>query len=292
VTALVEARGVSQRYGAVTAVDGVDLTIRSGEVVGLLGANGAGKTTLIRVLLGLVAPSAGSVRLFGERPSVRVRRRIGYVPQGLGLYADLSVAENWHFVTTAFGAHGAPPLPSQFEAVKHATVGSLPLGAQRRLAFVLAMSHEPELFVLDEPTSGVSALGRARLWESIRQAAGAGAGVLVTTHNMEEAEECDRLLVMANGRVVAAGPPREITAGRVVLEVRCENWARAFRVLDEAGVLAQLSGGALRLSAAGSQAGAVTELLRLGGVDAIVEPVPATLEEVFVEIVGSADALP
>src|SRR5262249_2311796 len=151
-------------------------------------------------LLGLIGTSEGQVALFAEEPSRRTRSRLGYVPQGLGLYDDLSPAENLAFSAAIFGHAGADAdagagtaasaLPEEVRPFAKEMVGSLPLGLQRRVAFAQALSHHPDLLMLDEPTSGVGPLGRARLWETIGDAADAGAGVLVTTHYMEEAQEC------------------------------------------------------------------------------------------------------
>jgi ABC-2 type transport system ATP-binding protein/ribosome-dependent ATPase len=280
---LAETRGASRRFGAFTAVSAADLVIGRGEVVGLLGANGAGKTTLIRLLLGLLRPSAGIVRLFGSPPSIATRRRVGYVPQTLGLFAGLTVAENWAFTSAAFRNPGAA-VPEAISAWKHELVGGLPLGAQRQVAFAVALSHRPELLILDEPTSGVGPLGRARLWDGIRNSATSGAGVLVTTHNMEEAEQCDRLVVMAEGRVVARGAADEIIGGRRVAEVRCDDPNRAFALLDGGGIPVQLHGLVLR---AGGSSAAVAGLLSRAGVDATIEAVPANLEEAFVDLVAA-----
>jgi ABC-2 type transport system ATP-binding protein/ribosome-dependent ATPase len=214
---LAQARAVTRKFGSFTAVSAVDLAIAPGEVVGLLGGNGAGKTTLIRMLLGLLRPSAGQIRLFGGPPSRAARRRVGYVPQTLGLYAGLTVAENWSFTTAAYG-QGGIPLPDRIAPLARELVGGLPLGEQRQVAFSVVLSHNPELLVLDEPTSGVGPLGSARLWEDIRLAADVGAGVLVTTHNMEEARQCDRLVVMADGRVAASGTAEEIAGPGADLE--------------------------------------------------------------------------
>src|SRR5262245_14341128 len=221
-TALAQCVGVSRRFGDFTAVDGVDVRLGGGEVVGLLGANGAGKTTLIRMLLGLLATSGGQVLLFGEPPSRRTRQRLGYVPQTLGLYDDLTPAENLAFSEAAFGTHPgrggrvtASALPDSLRPFSRTVVGSLPLGVQRSAAFAQALDHRPDLLILDEPTSGVDPLARARLWETVAVAAAAGTGVLVTTHYMDEAQECDRLMVMADGRVVAEG-----TAGQLVGDAR------------------------------------------------------------------------
>jgi ABC-2 type transport system ATP-binding protein len=281
VDVLAEAGGAWRRFGAFTAVSAVDLEVRSGEVVGLLGANGAGKTTLIRLLLGLLRPSGGVVRLFGSAPSIATRRRVGYLPQTLGLYAGLTVAENWAFTAAAFRA-GGTPVPESISAWKNDLVGGLPLGVQRQVAFAVARSHRPELLILDEPTSGVGPLGGARLWERIRQSADQGTGVLVTTHNMEEAEQCDRLVVMADGKVVATGTAEEITSGHIVARVRCGDPNRAFAALDAGGLAVQAHGDALRVSGAAEK---ISELLSCAGIGATVETVPANLEEAFVALV-------
>ena len=284
---LTEARQVTRRFGPFTAVSGVDLVVRRGEVVGLLGANGAGKTTLIRLLLGLLRPSDGMIRLFGAAPSIATRRRVGYVPQTLGLYSGLTVAENWSFTAAAFHEKGAP-LPAVISAWKKELVGSLPLGAQRQVAFAVALSHQPELLVLDEPTSGVGPLNSARLWEGIRHAASEAAAVLVTTHNMEEAEQCDRLIIMVDGKVVARGTSADVVGDRKVSEVRCDDWNRAFALLDAHGFPVQVHGTVLRV---GSPPADVAGLLSGEGIDATVGLVPANLEEAFVAIVTQPAAV-
>jgi ABC-type multidrug transport system ATPase subunit len=267
------------------AVREVDLEVWPGEIVGLLGANGAGKTTLIRMLLGLLGTSGGEVALFGEPPSRRTRSRIGYVPQGLGLYDDLSPAENLEFAAAIFGADSAV-LPEPVRPYARELVGSLPLGVQRQVAFAEALSHQPDLLMLDEPTSGVGPLGRARLWETIGDAAESGAGVLVTTHYMEEAQECGRLVIMADGRVVAAGTAAEIVGKRQVTVVEAESWSAAFRVLERAGLQVALAGRGLRVPGANP-----AEVRRaLGDLPAVVRQVPATLEERFFELTQQTSA--
>jgi ABC-2 type transport system ATP-binding protein len=279
---LADARGASRRFGALTAVDAADLSVGPGEVVGLLGANGAGKTTLIRMLLGLLRPTEGTIELFGSAPCRATRRRVGYVPQTLGLYAGLTVTENWAFTAAAFGNTGAR-MPDSITPWKNDLVGGLPLGRQRQVAFAVALSHQPDLLVLDEPTSGTGPLGSARLWEGIRQAASRGAGALVTTHNMEEAEQCDRLVVMADGRVIAAGTAPEITRDRTVTEIRSLNLNQVFALLDANEFPVQMHGTALRV---GRPADAVSDLLSRHGVDGTVDVVPADLEEAFVALVA------
>ena len=261
-------------------VDRVDLTVGPGEVVGLLGANGAGKTTVIRMLLGLLPVSGGSVRLFGRPPSRATRRRIGYVPQTLGLYDDLTVAENLAFFRAVFSAAPAArsgAVPESLRPYARVCVRDLPLGVARRAAFAQALEHTPELLLLDEPTSGVDPLARSRLWETIGEAAAAGAGAIVTTHNMEEAEECSRLVVLAGGRVVAAGTAAEIVGPARTAVVHAADWAAALRRLEAAGIRAVLSGETLRVPAR-PMAGVVQAL---AGLSARVSDEPATLEERF-----------
>jgi len=162
----------------------------------------------------------------------------------------------------------------------------LPLGLQRRIAFAQALAHDPDLLILDEPTSGVDPLGRARLWQTIAAAARAGAGVLVSTHYMEEAGECDRLVIMADGEVVAEGPADQIIAGAVVTVVDADDWAAAFGQLERAGIAVSLAGRSLRVP--GASPAQVREALADGPAEVIGQRIfqaPATLEEKFFELV-------
>lgn len=284
-SALAVARDVTRRFGRVVAVSDASLALHGGEVVGLVGANGAGKTTLIRVLLGLVPPTLGEVRLFASPPSRRSRRRVGYVPQGLGLYPDLTVSENLRFVAAAYGS-SAPRLPDELAGVADWLVGRLSLGLQRRVAFAAAAGHEADVLVLDEPTSGVGPLGRARLWDDIHAAADGGVGVLVTTHYMSEAEQCDRLVVLAGGRVVAEGTLEDILGGVTVVRVRADRWEEAFRSLRAAGLALGLVGRSLRVVEASSDR--VRAVLSGAGIEARVDEAPATFEEAFVMLSRAA----
>ncbi len=274
----VEVDRVSRRFGSFVAVNAVDLEVHAGEVVGLLGANGAGKTTLIKMILGLLAPSEGRITLFGERQSRQQRRRVGYVPQNLGLYRDLTVRENLEFRATTFALQS----PGDGGESQDTLVGALPLGTQRRAAFTAATQHGPELLILDEPTSGVSPLSRTVLWDLIRAQAEAGVGVLVSTHHMDEAEQADRLVLMARGRVAATGTVEDIIDGTRTVEVIADRWEQAFEALSRAGSRISLAGRSVRVI--GQSAEEVTQTLRAAAVTAEVHDVEATLDEVLVAI--------
>ncbi|MCF3939450.1 MULTISPECIES: ABC transporter ATP-binding protein [Gordonia] len=273
---VLRARSATRRFGDFTAVDAVSMAVRPGEVVGLLGANGAGKTTLIRLLLGLLAPTDGAVELLGGPPDRSHRARMGYVPQNLGLYRDLTLAENLAFSAGAYNC-AVPDLPAALRDVRDTLVGDLALGAQRQAAFVVALAHRPEALVLDEPTSGVDALARAELWDTIRAQADRGVGVLVTTHYMEEAQHCDRLLLMAGGALVASGSEHDIIGDTRAVAVHTADWARTFAVLNDADIPVILDGTAIRVP--DTDPAMIASALSEAGVDAEIKPVPATIEE-------------
>jgi ABC-2 type transport system ATP-binding protein/ribosome-dependent ATPase len=278
---LIETLDVTKNFGYKPAVDGVSMSVGAGEVVGLLGANGAGKTTVIRMLLGLTRPSSGSVLLLGDPPSRAGRRQVGYVPQGLGLYPDLTVGENLEFVAQSFGV-AAPEPSEELAAHRDRLIGDLSLGIRRRVAFEAAISHSPRLLMLDEPTSGVGPLGRARLWDAIDAASSQGVGVLVSTHYMAEAEQCDRVVVMASGRVVAAGTTDELRGAIPAVAVTSSDWRAPYGVLDQAGMAVSMVSGTVRVG--GETADHVEQVLRAAGVDAVARAVPATFDEAFVAL--------
>lgn len=273
---ILRAQSATRRFGDFTAVDAVTMAVRPGEVVGLLGANGAGKTTLIRLLLGLLAPTEGAVELLGGPPDRAHRARMGYVPQNLGLYRDLTVAENLSFSAGAYDT-AVPEIPVALHDFRDTLVGDLALGAQRQAAFVVALAHEPEVLVLDEPTSGVDALSRAELWDTIRGQADRGVGVLVTTHYMEEAQQCDRLLLMAGGRLVASGSEDDIIGDTRAVAVHTADWAHTFAVLNAADIPVILDGTAIRVP--DTEPADVSSALSDAGIEADIQPVPATIEE-------------
>ncbi len=219
--AVLQVSGLNRYFGAFHAVQDVSFDVARGEVFGLLGANGAGKTTTFRMLCGLLPASSGTLRVAGQdlrTAPAEARRRIGYVAQRFALYGNLSVAQNLQFFAAAYGLGRARArerldwAAEEFELAPFMTMnaGDIPLGFKQRLALACALLHEPPILFLDEPTSGVDPLARSEFWRRINQYASAGTTVLVTTHFMDEAEYCDRLVLMSQGRVLAAGKPAEI----------------------------------------------------------------------------------
>ncbi|HEX6069312.1 MAG TPA: ABC transporter ATP-binding protein [Longimicrobiaceae bacterium] len=238
-SAAIDVRGLTRRFGAFTAVDDISFTVETGEVFGFLGANGAGKTTAIRMLTGLLAPSDGTARVAGfdvfEQPE-EVRRRIGYMSQRFSLYDDLTVREN---ITLYGGIYGLSDgdIRSRGDALvgelrlgeaRDARVARLPLGWKQKLAFSVAMLHRPAVVFLDEPTGGVDPVTRRQFWEMIYAAAEAGTTVFVTTHYMDEAEYCDRISIMVDGRIAAMGTPGEVK-GRLAVGSVDEAFVRLAR---------------------------------------------------------------
>jgi ABC-2 type transport system ATP-binding protein/ribosome-dependent ATPase len=274
--AAIAASDLAKNFGTFSAVGGVTFDVGRGEVVGLLGANGAGKTTTIRMLTGLIAPTSGSAEILGGPPSREARRHLGYVPQGLGLYRDLTVLQNLAF---SAGAYGVPisTLPKDLAGEADRPVGQISLGLQRQLAFAVALQHQPSVLILDEPTSGVGPLGAARLWERIRDEAGGGAAVLVSTHSMDEALECDRLLMMSMGKIVASGTEEDIVDGTIAIRVGTQDWQTAFDVLSDAGCLVMLDGTSVRV--VDEDAGRIRELLS----DAVDGPVRIDIEAATID---------
>ncbi len=221
--AVIRVSEVTRRFGEFTAVDKVSFEVERGEVFGLLGANGAGKSTTFRMLCGLLPPSEGALRVAGfdlRTAAAVARRRIGYMAQRFSLYEDLTVSQNLRFFSSVYGLSGRQQrrriewAGGEFGlgVLAEAKAGELPLGFKQRLALACALMHEPEILFLDEPTSGVDPLARREFWRRINVLAGQGVTVLVTTHFMEEAEYCDRLLIMAQGRVLTEGTPDAIKA--------------------------------------------------------------------------------
>jgi ABC-2 type transport system ATP-binding protein len=217
----VETRGLRKAFGTSVAVDGLDLTIVRGEVFGLLGANGSGKTTTIRMLTGLLTPTAGSATVVGfdiAREQEEIRQTIGYMSQKFGLYDDLTVVENLRFYATIYGLHGSGREQRMVELLDELDLtprvkqlaGTLSGGWKQKLALACATAHRPAMLFLDEPTAGVDPAARRRFWEIIYALAARGTTILVTTHYMDEAARCQRLGFLSRGHLIALGTPDEI----------------------------------------------------------------------------------
>ena len=217
----IRARDLTRRFGSFVAVDHLTFDVGAGEVFGFLGANGAGKTTAIRMLTGLLAPSGGTATVAGHdvlAEAERVKRAIGYMSQRFSLYEDLTVREN---ITLYGGIYDLRDREIRertdrmlarlgLERQADEMVRAIPLGWRQKLAFSVALLHEPRIVFLDEPTSGVDPITRRQFWELIYEAAAAGTTVLVTTHYMDEAEYCDRISIMVSGMIGALGTPGEL----------------------------------------------------------------------------------
>ena len=242
---LVSAERVTRRFGGFVALDDVSMDVNAGEVLGLLGPNGAGKTTLIRILCGLLAPSAGQAKVAGldvARQSDRVRSRVGYVSQRSSLFSDLTAGENLRFFARAYGvprgelgariawAAARAGLPAGIDAL----VRDVSSAVRQRLALACAIAHRPQVLFLDEPTSGVDPLSRFRFWRLISALAAEGVAVIVSTHYLEEATYCDRLALMNDGRLVALGSLPELRARLGLGESRVEDVFLGFMARERA----------------------------------------------------------
>jgi ABC-2 type transport system ATP-binding protein len=217
----VQTRGLRKTFGPVVAVDGLDLEIRRGEVFGVLGPNGSGKTTTIRMLCGLLTPSAGEATVVGydlRAQQAEIRQSIGYMSQRFGLYDDLTVRENVRFYAAVYGLRGTAldarvvELFEQLELAPRAEqlAGTLSGGWKQKLGLACATAHHPKMLFLDEPTAGVDPAARRRFWEIIYDLARGGTTVLVTTHYMDEAARCQRLAFLSRGHLIAQGTADEI----------------------------------------------------------------------------------
>ena len=294
----IRARGLSRRFGALRAVDGIDLDVPRRQVYGFLGPNGSGKSTTIRMLCGLLTPSAGEIEVLGLRIPAQaeaLRSRIGYMTQKFSLFDDLGVRENLEFMAAVHDLPGAQArrridtLVEQyrFQDRQKQLAGTLSGGQKQRLALAAAVIHQPELLFLDEPTSAVDPESRRDFWEKLFELADAGTTLLVSTHYMDEAERCHRIAILDRGVLVADGTPAELTArlaGRTLV-VDADPPRQAARVLAACAGVASVAqiGNRLRvLLDPGAAPAPLAEALQAAGIAARMHPQPASLEDVFV----------
>jgi len=218
---IITVKNLVKKFGSFTANDNLTFDVYRGEIFGFLGANGAGKTTALRILCGLSAPTSGEVNVAGfdiYRETEKIKKNIGYMSQKFSLYEDLTVAEN---IQLYAGIYGISPKKRkakmavllkklELENARNKLIASLPLGWKQKLAFSVAIFHEPKIVFLDEPTGGVDPITRRRFWDMIYEAAGNGITVFVTTHYMDEAEYCDRVSIMDSGKIEALDSPAKL----------------------------------------------------------------------------------
>lgn len=218
---IISVDNLTKRFGTFTAVDGITFQVERGEIFGFLGANGAGKTTAMRMLCGLSYPTEGNGHVLGYDVMTQgeeIKKHIGYMSQRFALYEDLTVGENMEFFGGIYGMRGAAlndritELLERLHFADHrgTMVASLPLGWKQKLAFMVATVHKPELVFLDEPTGGVDPITRRQFWDMIRGAAAEGTTIFVTTHYMDEAEYCDRISMMVDGKIRALDSPASL----------------------------------------------------------------------------------
>jgi ABC-2 type transport system ATP-binding protein len=294
-----------KRFGSFTAVDRVSFRIAGGEIFGLLGPNGSGKSTIIRMLCGLLTPTAGRASVVGfnvAKEPEEVRRHIGYMSQKFSLYDDLRVIENLEFFAGLYGVKGTLFKERIGWALEMAGLkgsealltGELAGGWKQRLALGCAVLHRPRVVFLDEPTAGVDPLSRRRFWELIHQMSADGVTVLVTTHYMDEAEYCNRLALIDAGRIVAGGSPSEIKRTAIrgdLLLVECAPLGRGLELIKrQPGVLdAAVFGAALHVVVTAAERARIelAAALASAGVEASrIEPIAPSLEDAFVALTG------
>lgn len=304
----VSARDLVKRFGDFVAVDRISLEAHRGEVVGFLGPNGAGKSTTIRMLCGLLRPTAGQAIVAGydvAREPEHVRQRIGYMSQKFSLYNDLRVIENIRFFASLYDV--PPSTLKEREAWvldmaglngrESTLTGTLPSGWKQRLALGCAVLHRPPILFLDEPTSGVDPISRRQFWELIHSMAADGVTVLVTTHYMDEAEYCNRLVLIFQGRIVASGSPTELKqramSGELLL-VECEPLGVALDLLQQTPDVSDVAvfGNALHVVVPDAKAAIPrirTALSQHGARVTKMEPIRPSLEDVFVSLTAAQE---
>ena len=299
----IRARGLVKRFGQLVAVDHVDLSVPRAHVYGFLGPNGSGKSTTIRMLCGLLTPTAGDIEVLGlkiPQQAEALRLRIGYMTQKFSLFEDLSVRENLEFMCAVLGVPKADSrrrieellVQYDFADRQKQLAGTLSGGQKQRLALAGAVIHKPELLFLDEPTSAVDPESRRDFWEKLFDLADAGTTLLVTTHYMDEAERCHRIAILDRGRLVADGTPLELTgalAGRsLVVHAAAPRRARHVLIAIPGVLSVAQIGIALRVlcddgNAAGER---IRAALRQAGIEAEIESGTPNLEDVFVASTG------
>lgn len=303
----VEVENLVKQFGDFTAVDDVSFSVPRGEIFGFLGPNGAGKSTTIRMLCGVLLPTSGSGHVAGYDiidEAEAIKTRIGYMTQKFSLYEDLTVEENIEFYAGVYGVP-ADSFDERREWIlemanltdrRESLTGELAVGWKQRLALGCAIVHSPEILFLDEPTAGVDPVSRRNFWDLIYEVSGEGVTVFVTTHYMDEAEHCDELGLIYQGRLIATGSPRKLKdeyASGVLLEVRATPVMKSMEILDDAPAAQDVAifGTALHVVVDDEDdTDAIEQALVDGGASVEnIEAVVPSLEDVFVALIEQAD---
>jgi ABC-2 type transport system ATP-binding protein len=303
--AIIEMEGVSREFDDRLVVRDVSIRLLPGSILGVIGPSGAGKTTTIRMLTGAVKPSRGSVRVLGEDPegfSRRARERIGYMPQLFSLYPDLSAAENVDFVASLYGllwprrrrrVREVLQIVELIDA-RRRRASALSGGMQRRLELACALVHEPMLLILDEPTAGLDPLLRARIWTELHRLRDAGRTLIVTTQFVHEAEECDAVALLNDGRMIAMAEPdqlRRLATGGDVVDVEVDRMFDWSALEELEGVVAIRQSGPRTLRIVVEDAGrgtpAIMEAINSAGIDVVsAREEQPSFDEVFAALIG------
>lgn len=301
--------GVAKRFGEVKALDGISFTVAPGEIFGFIGPDGAGKTTLFRILTTLLVPDAGTARVLGldvARDLWALRRRVGYMPGRFSLYPDLSVRENVEFFASVFGTtlkaeyDLIAPIYRQIEPFADRRAGALSGGMKQKLALCCALVHRPDILFLDEPTTGVDAVSRREFWDLLAELRAGGLPIVVSTPYMEEAGRCDRVALVAGGRILDVDAPGAI-GGRYPLPLLAVRGSRRFELIqalrrhphahsvfpfgDELHYTDAREGASVDEIARDVAA----YLAREGFADARVEPAAAGIEDSFMALMGAPE---
>ncbi|RZK99571.1 MAG: ABC transporter ATP-binding protein, partial [Rubrivivax sp.] len=293
----IDVRGLSKRFGDRLVVDGIDIQVRRGEICGFLGPNGSGKTTTIRMLCGLLEPTAGQGHCLGfdlVTQSRQIKLRTGYMTQKFGLYEDLSIEENLLFIAEVYGMPGGRQRVEQMlirlglAERRGQLAGSLSGGWKQRLALGACLLHEPQLLLLDEPTAGVDPKARRDFWHQIHLLAAEGLTVLVSTHYMDEAERCHRLAYISYGKVLTAGTAEHVigTSGLKTWQVRGDQLDKVIALTgDSRDWMAIPFGTSVHVSSSTSSSD-FAEWLQAQAPDHawFVETIPTSLEDVFIHL--------
>jgi ABC-2 type transport system ATP-binding protein len=298
----VTVEGLTRRFGDLVAVDNISLSIQKGEVFGFLGPNGAGKSTTIKMLCGLLLPSAGKGLVGGYdimRQSEEIKKHIGYMSQKFSLYEDLTVEENIDFFSGIYSVPAGKRRDRKDWVISMAGLGdrrktitgTLPGGIKQRLALGCAIIHEPPILFLDEPTSGVDPISRRNFWNMIYGMSKAGTTVFVTTHYMDEADYCDRLALIYRGKIIAEGTPNELrqeNMKRSVLEIEADRVLEAIEVLYKGGMEAAIFGSLIHATVESADAAIpeIRSLLEHSGIEVRkIDKIVPSLEDVFVTLI-------